>query len=256
MAKARLMDTTTDYQQLGVNPNQIELWEDGRRNSSARDHWEWWYFDAILDDGTTVVIQDFTKGIEAIKKNSDQPLASIKVTLSDGQSFEDHFNYDEKNSSFSKKQCDVVIGPHTFKGDFKDYEIHIEPENGLGADLKLHCQAKPYRPGTAYWAFGDKEENFYTWLCAAPKGEVSGTITINGETKNVHGSGYHDHQWGSNVYMTLWNNWVWARQAFDDYSMLVFDMVASKKYNYQRFPVIFIQDQTANLFLKTQKMLT
>lgn len=27
MAKARLMDTAADYQQLGVNPNHIELWE-------------------------------------------------------------------------------------------------------------------------------------------------------------------------------------------------------------------------------------
>ena len=197
--------------------------------------------------------KDFTKGIDSVNKKEDHPLATIKDTLPDGRTLEDNFSYDSKDSYFGKEQCDVVIGPHIFKGDFKNYRIHIEPENGLGADIELHSLAQPYRPGSAYWAFLDKEENFYTWLCAVPKGKVSGTLTVDGKTQNISGSGYHDHQWGSNVYMTLWNNWVWARQAFDDYSMLVFDMVASKKYNYQRFPVIFIQDQNGEVIFEDTK---
>lgn len=253
MAQAHLMDTPADYRALGVDPNNIQLREDGRRSTPGKGHWEWWYFDTILSDGTTVVIQDFTKGVDSVNKKEDHPMASIKVTLPSGEAFEDHFDHDMSESQFSTDRCDVKIGPHTFTGDFKNYHIHIEPKNGLGADLDLHSTSKPYRPGTAYWGFGDNDENRYTWLCSVPKGSVSGTLTVNGQTRSVEGPGYHDHQWGTNVYMTLWNNWVWARQGFDDYSLLVFDMVTSKKYDYKRFPVVFLQDAEGDVVFEDTK---
>ena len=34
----------------------------------------------------------------------------------------------------------------------------------------------------------------FTWLCAVPKCEVSGTLTVGGQTRQVKGSGYHDRQ--------------------------------------------------------------
>lgn len=54
---------------------------------------------------------------------------------------------------------------------------------------------------------------------------MSGTLI----TREVRGSGYHDHQWGDSNFQLLWNHWRWARQGFDDYSILVFDFVASAK---------------------------
>jgi hypothetical protein len=83
-----------------------------------------------------------------------------------------------------------------------------------------------------------------------PKGEVSGTITINGKSQKIHGYGYHDHQWGSNMYLSLWNHWLWARQGFDNYSVLLFDLNANKKYNYKRFPIMFIQDKNGKIIFE------
>ncbi len=50
---------------LGVSPEIIKkaglgesvaLWEDGQRCDSGPGFFEWWYFDAHLDDGTTAVV--------------------------------------------------------------------------------------------------------------------------------------------------------------------------------------------------------
>ena len=45
MAKARLMNTPEDYQKLGVDPDRIEMWEDGICITPDKMNWEWWYFD-------------------------------------------------------------------------------------------------------------------------------------------------------------------------------------------------------------------
>lgn len=251
MKKVRLMNRPEDYKRLGVNPNQIEMWEDKRRDTSRSGHWEWWYFDALLDDGTAVVIQFFSKAAQF--RNIDYPSATIKVTLPDGKHYEKEFRYPAKDGRFGKDRCDVQIGAHSFRGDFKTYNIHVEPLEGLGADIRLTSLAQPYRPGSAYFGFGDHDEQYYTWLCAVPKGEVTGALTVNGKKRQIHGFGYHDHQWGSNVYMTLWNHWLWARQGFDDYSLLVFDMVSDRKYGYERIPIIFIEDKDGNIVFESNR---
>jgi hypothetical protein len=76
---------------------------------------------------------------------------------------------------------------------------------------------------------------------------VRGTLTIEGETIEVHGAGYHDHQWGNFNFWLAWNNWLWSRQSFEDYSILVFDMVAGKDFGFERFPICFIQDKHGTL---------
>ncbi len=247
MSTARLMDSPQDYVRIGVKPDEVEPWEDQQRNGSAAGQWEWWYFDAIMVDGTAVVIQFFTKGFSGLDKPGLQPSGVIEVTLPDGTHHERDFDYPVDECRFRTGKCDITIGPHSFIGDLADYTIHVDPIDGLGADLSLHSLGRPYRPGTAYFGFGDNDDHYFTWLCAVPKGQVSGTLTVDSQTLDVTGFGYHDHQWGSNIYFKLWNHWLWARQRLDDYTILVFDLVASAPYDYTRFPIAFIQDNEGNI---------
>lgn len=245
------MDTPEDYQRLGINPSQIETWEDQRRNDNGPGRWEWWYFDAIMDDGTAVVIQFFTKGVNGLNKPGDVPAATLKITLPDGTEYVRDAHPGIDASRYGAGKCDVTVGPHSFIGDFADYDITVAPIDGIGAELHLHSLSKPFRPGTAYFGFGDHDEDYFTWLCAVPKGEVTGFITINGKPIQVRGAGYHDHQWGSNLYFRLFNHWTWARQRYDDYTVLVFDLITSEEYGYQRFPICFVQDTEGNLVFQS-----
>jgi len=249
--KARLLNQPKDYERLGINPEKVEVWEDRRRNmNTAPNNWEWWYFDAMLDDGTTAIVQFFTKGGADIKSKGDHPSIMIKVDLPDGTHYQEYLKFKVSETSYGEDQCDVKFANHYFKGDLKEYRIYVEQTNGLGADIKLESVATPYRPGSSYIGFNSDEE-YYTWLCAVPRGKVTGTLTVGGKTIQVSGRGYHDHQWGSFNIHKEFNHWVWARQSFDDYTMLVFDMVTNKKTDYTRLPLVFIQDKDGNLVFES-----
>lgn len=251
MTDVRLMDTKEDFVKLGINPDKVEQWEDGRRDTSARGHWEWWYFDAILDDGSSVVVQFFPKDNMRTKESVDSPHLTARVVTKDGRTYEKHPAFRPEQCRFAKEACDVRLGSNLFQGDLETYRILVDSsDDGFGVDITLKSQSKPYRPGTSYFEFGD---DYYTWLCVVPRGEVTGTVTLDGVPHEVHGRGYHDHQWGSALFWSLWNNWLWARHNFEDHSLLVFDMVASKKYGYQRFPIAFLQDKDGNIVFENTK---
>lgn len=248
--RALLLDRPEDYARLGVDPERVELWEDGVRDNSDPNHFEWWYFDCILDDGTKAVVQFLSKNGRTFASRKFHPTLFYKVTLPDGRQINRELHFSEKEVQWSRRECDVQFGKHFFRGNLNHYKIHIDLTDGMGADLVLDSTAKPYRPGTAYFQFGE-EDKYYTWLCTVPRGVVSGTITAEGKTKTVSGTGYHDHQWGSINFHKYWNHWIWARQSYEDYSLLLFDFFTNEEYGSERFPIFFIQDDQGNIVFES-----
>ena len=45
--------STIQPDELGPN---VSMWEDGLRTSGDRNEFEWWYFDAKLDDGSVLAV--------------------------------------------------------------------------------------------------------------------------------------------------------------------------------------------------------
>ena len=56
------------YRRLGVSKDHIELWEDGMRTDGGKGTYEWWYFDAYLNDGSKLAITFRTKPIIDVGK--------------------------------------------------------------------------------------------------------------------------------------------------------------------------------------------
>jgi hypothetical protein len=246
-----LLDRPEDYKRLGINPYEIEQWEDGVRDSEAPDHFEWWYFDCILDNGMKVVIQFLSKNGRTISSSEFHPTIFFKVTMPDGEQKNKEYHISAKDILWSKESCDVHFGPHFFQGDLKVYHIHMELQDGMAAELTMESISKPYRPGTSYFQFGNPRD-YYTWLCAVPRGKVDGSLTMDGKTVNVNGTGYHDHQWGSINFHKYWNHWIWARQSFEDYSMLLFDFFTNEEFGWKRFTIFFIQDGNGNIVFENK----
>lgn len=251
--EAKLLNTPADFKRLGLDPDHVAEWEDGMREAVTANRFEWWYFDGILDDGTKVVVQFLTKLGNHFKDDGAFPSIKFTVTLPDGTGF--HQEPKIKQFTAAKDTCNVQMDAHYVTGNLREYHIHMEENKGLGCDLVLKSQSSPYRPGTAYMQFGDPT-NYYTWFCVVPRGELTGTLTVNGQPRAVHGRGYHDHQWGSVNFHTVFNNWVWARQSYDDYSLLVFDMVSKEEYGKKRFPIVFLQDNDGNLIFESTDNVT
>src|ERR1700692_4979908 len=80
----RRADAPADYERLGISPVEIAEFEDGQRIGTGRGCYEWWYFDAHLDNGATVVVVFYTK--PNVSPNSPlAPRITINLTLPDGQ---------------------------------------------------------------------------------------------------------------------------------------------------------------------------
>jgi len=58
---AALASSPADYHRLGLDPTTVARWEDGARTDNRAGTYEWWYFDAHLDDGSTVTVEFHTK---------------------------------------------------------------------------------------------------------------------------------------------------------------------------------------------------
>src|SRR5512137_879066 len=63
---------------------RVQPWEDGRRAPTEPGHFEWWYFDAHLEDGSTAVIVFATKPIVSPRAPLI-PNVSLTVTRPDGR---------------------------------------------------------------------------------------------------------------------------------------------------------------------------
>lgn len=75
------------------------------------------------------------------------------------------------------------------------------------ADVSLTGQVRPWRPATGHILFGDDERDYFAWLPAVPQGAVEATLTIDGVTRTLTGTGYRDHNWGNAPMMQLMHHW-------------------------------------------------
>ena len=238
------MNRPEDFKRLGLNPDVVELWEDGRRRDPGPGLMENWYFDSIMEDGTKAVVVFLTSSSEKRHLAEDYPNLRIQITDPSGQHHESFIEVPAADCEIRKGECLVQMGPHSFIGDLVDYRIKVEPVNGIGCDLHLQVLVKPFRPGTGYVAFGDDEAKEYTWICF-PRGRVTGSLTYAGKTHDVTGMGYHDHQFHNVDSMTTIHHWLWGRQSLDDYTVVIFDIVANEKYGFKRVPIFGLIDNTS-----------
>src|SRR5882724_2053956 len=120
--RLRLADRPADYNRLGIAPIEIAEFEDGQRISSDSGCYEWWYFDAHLDDGATVVVVFYTK--PNVSPNGPlAPRVTINITLPDGRNFDKLLDTAPEMFNASKSTCDVWIGTNHFVGNLNRYRI-------------------------------------------------------------------------------------------------------------------------------------
>ena len=253
MPNARIMDRPEDFKELGIDPNKVELWEEGRRDTSAPGNNEVWYFDATMEDGSTTVVGFRPKDPAKMNTDFDSPNVNVMITSPDGRELSNfHYFSAEESHTGEGHGCDLKYGTDTAEGDFKQYHIHVEPsEKGVGVDLYYEALCEPFRQGTGIVAFGDHDEFHHTDL-SVPKNRVTGTLYYDGKEHKVQGLGYHDHQWMNANPMALYHHWLWGRMYTDKFTVYVYDFVANEKYDFKQLPMFgLIDNKTGKVVFKT-----
>ncbi|WP_219906471.1 lipocalin-like domain-containing protein [Arthrobacter woluwensis] len=251
--KAFLATDPAHYEKLGIT-RQIQPFEDGLRTDPTQSgQYEWWYFDAHLDDGSTLVVTFYTKPF-ADPSGGLQPMITINLDLPDGRTLNKTANFDPAAFTASADGCDVRIAGNRFSGDLHEYTIAATIED-VSVDVRLVGQTEPWRPATGHIFYGDDESLMFAWLPSVPYGHVTATYTVEGTTVSTEGNGYHDHNWGNAPLMKVVNNWYWGRGKAGPYTFITAEIISEKKYGYT--PVtIFMLAKDGHVIADDQKRVT
>lgn len=234
---ARAARTPTDYERLGISRAHILPHEDGARTDNRRGTYEWWYFDAHLDDGAKLVVVFMNKDLTTPNKPL-APLIRLNLDLADGRSIEKLVDFPPESWSAATDHADVRIGGNHFTGDLHTYEIDVKLDD-IEVTATLTGTVPPWRPETGYMLFGPENLEF-AWLPSVPQGRVEATYTVDGETRTSSGVGYHDHNWGNVGLMKVIHDWYWARGNAGPYSVIASYITAHERYDYAAIPILMI----------------
>jgi hypothetical protein len=226
-------DTPADYAQLGL-ADAVAVREDGRRTRPGSDDYEWWYLDGVTSDGTVVVVVFSDNWLPGGHRRK----VSIEITPPSRPTRRADFTTDDAGT-FSGDHADVRIGHSRFQGDLAHYTIEVDPRDtqGLGCALRLERRVPSYRPGTGVMASDDA---FFAWVVAVPEGALDGTLTVDGRTEALSGSGYHDHNWGNVEPWALVRNWWWGRGAADGRTVVMAELRPASGRGERALPLLYV----------------
>ena len=262
--QTRFLDKPEDIEALGLIPGVVQQREDGRVSPEGKPGSEVWYFDATMDDGTKVTAGFRSKPIQNCESPVDDPVMVISITAPDGKVYADTQRYAPDDAEIALDHCFFKCGPHFVEGDLKNYHIFVKPivreaantaatdamactsVKGVGVDLQMKALVQPFRHGAGRTVFNGDMGRYSSWFCI-PKLEVTGTITLEGEEHKVTGIGYHDHRCMMLDDMLAWHHWIWGRQHFEDYTVVIFDLVTAQNYDYVRVPLFCVYDKAGNI---------
>jgi hypothetical protein len=239
-ALCRLADRPDDFQRLALRPDAVAAWEDGLRTDTAPGSYEWWYFDAHLEDGTSLVISFYTKN----PMSPDHPLepyVTMQLDRPGVPTLMRQSHAPREQFRASSESCDVLIANSWIRGHAPEvpYAIHFAAEDVV-VDVVLRPQVPSWRPATGHVFFGERDEHFFAWLPSVPQGSVDVDITVGTHTEHLKGIGYHDHNWGDVAMPRLINHWYWGRAQAGPYSIIASYITAEHRYGGTEIPIFLL----------------
>ena len=202
----------------------------------AKNQFEWWYFDAHLEGGYTLVAFFY-----AAYPNPGLDLGKVAVELTllrpDGRKTQKVIKYKKSQFYASREEPHVTIGNNTLEAELSDdglpvYKIFLEDED-LMFDLTYKAQVKGWQPGNGYSHFANL--GYFAWVVPLPRASVEGTVRDGTKTMSVKGVGYHDHNWLNFSFQSIIEYWMWGRVYSKNFTIAYAFIQCNEKVN--RHPV-------------------
>lgn len=196
--------TKITYRYLPARPINPE--DDSFHGSKYLLDIEWWYFDAVFDNGLSIHV-----GFR-IYHVKGRGILQSRINL-----YKDGVIIKEKIKVYLLS--DIIIDnkfPNFIINDTKKISFHINNDNNINRwsynineiidDISVNLSFTGLTEG---WKI---ETDSTCWTVPLPNAEVTGKISFDGKSETVTGKGYHDHNWGYSPTTVLQNNgWYWGR---------------------------------------------
>lgn len=204
--------------------------------------YEWWYFDAQSSDGYSIVVifyegnpfsKRYIKGISSGKENLAVFYPAISISLyKEGHpifyTFEE-FTPDECN--FSAEEPLGNAGNNSFTGEKigeqLQYQINLDHklENGDSISGSLRFTSTDLK--FSLLDSSSEASSAHVWNLVMPSANVHGKLRLGGttsETIHFKGTGYHDHNFGTEPMKDTFDEWYWGRYHLGESTLVYYLM--------------------------------
>ena len=214
-----------------------DVWHPQKEDKS----YEWWYFDALSDDGRDAIVIIFLDNFiysprynrESISISGNKRRPAVSFTFfKDGRVVYrsvTEFHYSDFKAELETPRCS--IGGSSFHFDSAAY--------GSGYSVKVKASLPGDKVVEADFEWLDVESDLiadrtemltgvHCWNMVTPRADVTGRITLKdtkGRELNVHhfrGTGYHDHNLDNRWLAKTVQSWHWGRAHFADCTVVFF----------------------------------
>lgn len=216
-------DDSDGYWDFTFSPEDVELEDDAfhRVDVSSSSHFtEWWYFDAIFDNGYSA--QAAVRVMSLL--DQDIVIFSRLDIYKDNQliSHKQYMHFLEDFYASARVPWVLINKKEVIRGyidrDTGDWTYDISFDMGdVSADLHFVGCTRGYKGVTP----GGK------WAVLLPRANVTGKLFVEGKEIEVHGIGYHDHNWEVTVEAALNFGWYWGKINSDTYTIVWSDILTT-----------------------------
>ena len=202
------------------NPQDIELKDDAFHDADILNYAEWWYFDAIFDNNYSAQITIYVFSV----LNQKFIITGLNI-YKDGLNVISREEYYIFNDLAISKEIPLIeVDGITFMKGYIDeasgcwtYNLQLYFADA-SVDLQFIGKSKGWK--------GDL--SIGGWAAILPKAEVGGIINLFGTEFYVKGIGYHDHNWGMNLFDLIHFGWYWGRINTDNLTIVWFVILNSR----------------------------
>jgi predicted secreted hydrolase len=224
--------------------------DDALHPFESPEYYEWWYYDARLDNGYTCILAFMWRDIAMPRV----PVIELELYAPDGSKVHDTERYAIKDATASTVKCDATIGTNrVWQEDADTFRIAVKTAHG-GADLAFRRSI----PGLKLSPSGlivDDATGKQGWVNACPRASVEGTLDFKGKLVTVKGVGYHDHNWGNVDMGRSMGGWVWGRM-FDPKYTFVYGWLLPLGKDETVNPFVYLARGSQPIFGSSEMQLT
>ena len=226
---------------ITIQPVQPE--EDGLHiDIRGKGMYEWWYFDAHLETGHTIVV--FFHAANPNPGKGGKSGVEIVLLRPDGSRAQTFVPYSKSEFVASRDRPDVKAGENYLRvqqspGELPVYEVYVK-EEGLGCHITYTAEVNGWKPGTGISHFGDM--GYFAWVVPFAKASVQGTVIDGSQTLDVRGTGYHDHNWLNFQFPRIIEYWMWGRVYSEHYTVSFAFIQCNNKMDNHAVRVLMLAD--------------
>jgi len=221
---------------------------DIRSRKTTPGAYEWWYFDAVSDDGATEFVIIFYEGNPFSRryiKNqyngsparpSNHPAISISIYQDDKPVYYSFTETKESAASFDDQFPSMQIDDHSMQGSLHGddviYQLQLNEKLPSGDKIKAELEFRGPLLGAE--SFGPAQNKNHAWDLIQPRADVTGRIQYSSRTQTENiidfkGQGYHDHNKGNEPLKNQFDDWYWGRFHFKNHSLVYYLMDHNKE---------------------------